>query len=327
MNSQQTNTTGVTPKDFFLHLGAIVALYAGVVALINLSFSIINYYFPDNLAGYFYGNSVAWPISMLVVLTPIFYVIEWMIVKDIKVNQDKAHTWIRRWSIFLTLFITGIVIAGDFITIINTYLNGEIGLRFFLKAVAVFIISCVVFKYYFFTLNNDKYKIASLARKSGAWFGILIVLVAIVTGFITVGSPAKQRAMRFDNQRIADLQNIQWQVVSYWQQKGKLPASLEDLKDPLSGNVIPVDPENDSKYKYTVKNDKTFELCSTFSLDYKDTKGRGEYGGGSRIYPSYSVDSSYPGYGIQDNWEYKAGNSCFERTIDPEKYPQIKKDI
>lgn len=319
MNPQQTNTVGVTPKDFFLHLGAIVALYAGVVALINLSFSIINYYFPDNLAGYFYGNSIAWPISMLIVLTPIFYFIEWIIVKDIKTNPDKAYTWIRRWSIFLTLFITGIIIAGDFITIINTYLNGEIGLRFLLKAITVFVIASAIFKYYFFTLNNEKYKIALLCRKSSAWFGILIILGAIVTGFITVGSPAKQRAIRFDDQRIGDLQGIQWDIVEYWEQKGKLPTLLKDLKDPLSGNIIPTDPENDSEYKYTVKNDKTFELCATFSLDYEDTKGRGQYNG-SRF---YEVDS-YPTPTSQDNWKYQAGNSCFERTIDPEKYPQIK---
>ena len=61
-----------TPRDFFLHLGATIALYAAATALINLSFSIIDYLQPDALANYFSASSIAWPISMLVVLAPIF---------------------------------------------------------------------------------------------------------------------------------------------------------------------------------------------------------------------------------------------------------------
>jgi hypothetical protein len=66
------NQTKTTPKDFFLHLGATIALYTTIVAIINLLFSIINYYFPDALAGSYYYNSMAWPISVLIVVLPIF---------------------------------------------------------------------------------------------------------------------------------------------------------------------------------------------------------------------------------------------------------------
>src|SRR3989344_3022636 len=118
--------TKTTPKDFFLHLGATVALYVAAGALINLSFSVINYFLPDALAGYFYANTVAWPISMLIVLVPILYAIEWFIIKDMARMPEKKDLWIRRWRIYLTIFLAVVLVGGDLIVLINTYLNGEI---------------------------------------------------------------------------------------------------------------------------------------------------------------------------------------------------------
>ncbi len=118
------NQTKTTPKDFFLHLGATIALYISVGALVNLVYAIINNRFPDALAGYFYSNSIAWPISMLIVLVPILYVLEWLIKKDIDVTPEKKEIWVRRWRIYLTIFIGGAIMAGDLVALINTYLNG-----------------------------------------------------------------------------------------------------------------------------------------------------------------------------------------------------------
>lgn len=317
--NQQNKTT---PKDFFYHLTATIALYAGIIALINLSFSVINYYFPDALAGYFYANTVAWPISMLIVLVPILYVLEWLIKKDIRSIPEKAEIWVRRWRIYLTLFLTGAVIAGDLVVLINTYLNGEISSRFVFKVLAIIIILGIVFAYYILEKINPYSKV----KATLSYIGFAIVAVAIVSGFIAVGSPTKQRNMRFDSQRVYDLQNIQSQVVSYWQQKGELPTTLENLKDPLSYSVIPVDPENKTSYVYSRKGGPfSFELCATFALPYEDTQGKGSYGYGqggmytTRAYPSP--------IGLEDNWKHQAGLSCFTRTIDTEKYPPTPKPL
>ncbi len=324
--------TKTTPKDFFLHLGATVALYIAAGALINLAFSIINYYFPDALAGYFYGNAVAWPISMLIVLVPILYVIEWYINRDISRMPEKADLWIRRWRIYLTLFLTVVLMGGDLITLINTYLNGEITMRLVYKVIVIILIAGSIGKYYFFNLNST-HRFAKMSRRFNAWFGIIIVLAAIITGFIAVGSPAKQRALRFDSQRINDLSNIQWQVISHWQQKEKLPISLTELNDKLSGYIVPSDPETKAAYEYSVKavsgtntvpGGLSFELCATFGETSQDNKGRGDYYGGRGVYPSV-MNMSYPSYpipgGVEDVWDHDKGRTCFDRTIDPEKYP------
>ncbi len=314
------NPIKTTPKDFFLHLGATIALYIGVGTLINLSFTIINFYFPDSLAGYFFGNSVAWPISMLIVLIPILYVLEWLIVRGYTTDPDKKNLWIRKWRIYLTLFLTGALLAGDLIALINTYLSGEISTRFIFKIVIVLLISGAVFKYYFFSINENM-KWARYAKKVVPYFGIALVLVAIIIGFIAVGSPSKQRNLRFDNQRVSDLQTIQYQIVNYWQQKGKLPMTLASTSDSISGFIIPTDPESKNVYGYSVKNTTTFEVCSTFSLPYQDTQGKGSYGS---ISVPYAVDMAYPSYGLDGNWKHDAGLVCFERIIDPEKYPKLK---
>jgi hypothetical protein len=324
----------ITPKDFFLHLGATVALYVAVGAFINLSFSVINYYFPDALAGYFYGNAVAWPISMLIVLVPILYVLEWLINRDITKMPEKADLWIRKWRTYLTLFLAVVLIGGDLITLINTYLNGEITSRLIYKVIVVLLVAGAVGKYYFFSLYTS-YRRSAFIRTFNAWFGIIIVIVAIVVGFIAVGSPAKQRALRFDNQRISDLQTIQWQIINHWQQKEKLPATLVELNDPLSGSVIPNDPETEAPYEYALKTlpatttpkGPSFELCATFGVASQDLKGRGAFGGGrGGIYPAYdmAVSYPYPGPGVEDVWDHEEGRACFTRTIDPDRYPVNK---
>jgi hypothetical protein len=332
--------TKTTPKDFFLHLGATVALYVAAGALVNLSFSVINFYFPDALAGYFYGNTVAWPISMLIVLVPILYVLEWLINRDQMLMPEKSDLWIRKWRIYLTLFLVVVLIGGDLIALINTYLNGEITARLVYKVIVILLIAGSIGKYYFFSIYSSHH-FAKMARKTNAWFGIILVLVAIIIGFIAVGSPAKQRALRFDQQRVNDLSNIQWQIINYWQQKGKLPATLVDLNDTLSGYVTPADPDTKATYEYETKCDTgaineiiscnkplSFELCAIFSESSQDLKGRGTYRygmGGMMRYPVVAYDTYYPSPdGVDNVWNHQMGRACFERTIDPDKYPVNK---
>lgn len=310
------NNTKTTPKDFFLHLGATIALYAAVGALIRLSFSIIDYLNPDALSSYFYAGSIAWPISMLVVLIPVLYVLEWLLVRGIRLVPEKKDLWIRRWRIYLTLFLAGATIIGDLIVLINTYLSGEITSRFIYKVLAILVICGIVFAYYLLARITEEEK-GRAARKTVAVIGLVLILAAIVGGFFIVGSPAKQRAIRFDNERVSDLTNAQWQVVSYWQRTGKLPAALADFKDEISGMGVPNDPETGLPFEYSVTGRNSFELCAIFDLPSQDTQGRGpNYGYGGGMGGTYPVKD-----GSNDVWSHPAGRTCFKKTIDPSQYP------
>lgn len=312
--------THTTPKDFFLHLSATVVLYTAAIALINLAMTVINYFLPDELAGYFYANSAAWPISMLIVLVPLLYVLEWLIKKDTLRMPEKLDIWIRKWRVFLTLFLAGAVIVGDIIALINTYLNGEITSRFVWKVLAVLVVTGVIFTYYIFE-RMDKSPRKRAWQRVMAWAGIVLVLAAIVGGFLAVGSPGTQRALRFDQRRVNDLSNLQWQIINHWQTKGSLPASLDDLDDSISGYKVPLDPETDAEYGYVRKANTTFELCATFSRATEDNRGRGEFGGGGGFGIARPSSIYFPVPDIDNNWEHDKGNVCFERKIDPDKYP------
>jgi hypothetical protein len=307
-----------TPKDFFLNLAAAVALYAATIALVNLSLSIVDYVLPDALAGYFTANSIAWPISMLVVLVPLLYVFEWLIARDITKIPEKAELWVRKWRLYLTIFLMIALIGGDLITLINTYLNGEVTTRFIWKVLSILVIAGVIGKYYFFSVYTT-FKWAPTIRKGNMYFGLVLVLAAIIAGFVVVGSPSKQRALRFDAQRVSDLSTVQWQIISYWQQKGKLPASLDMLNDPISNFTIPKDPDTVVSYEYASTTKYSFDLCATFFEKSQDGIGRG----GSYPGMSYSTDVAYPTGGVSNSWTHAAGRVCFSRTIDPDKYPML----
>ena len=312
--------TKTTPKDFFLHVGATIALYVSVIALINLAFEIINRLLPDQLNNYFSVGSIVWPISLLVVLVPILYYLEWIIARGIVGVSDKKDIWIRKWRIYLTLFLTGATIAGDVITLINTYLNGEISTRFVLKVLILLFICSTVFKYYFFSIN-ESVRWTKLVKKTVPWFGVIITLVVIIGGFIIVGSPAQQRAIRFDEQRISDLTNIQYQIVNYWQKKGKVPLAIDYLIDPLAGFTVPVDPETGKSYIYmdgweteVPRGENSFELCATFSTDSFPVHPTSE----GLTYPTTSSSNA-----TNNNWSHGIGYVCFTRTIDPTLYPPV----
>ncbi len=321
--------TKTTPKDFFLHLAATVCLYASVIALIDLAFSAVNYALPDALAGYFYVSSIVWPISMLVVLVPLLYVFEWLIRKDINKMPEKKEVWVRRWRIYLTVFLTIATIAGTLITLINTFLNGEITARFIYKVLIILVISGVVFAYYILEKMSD----SGRSRKPLtilAWIGIVLAIAGIVGGFIVVGSPATQRAVRFDEQRLNDSQAIQYQVINYWQRKQALPQTLADLNDSLGYYSVPTDPETKQPYEYSIKgmmgvrgaqSGLTFDLCANFSRESTDMSGRGAYSGYNG-----SMSMPMPMGGVKGtSWAHPAGHACFDRMIDAELYPPIPK--
>ncbi len=103
----------------------------------------------------------------------------------------------------------------------------------------------------------------------------IVVVVAIVWGVVVVGSPAKARVQRFDQQRLEDLRTIFREVQSLCQDpdikkelKRALPETLDELAAQARTERINLtEPETEHRYVYTVKDETTYELCATFSLE------------------------------------------------------------
>ncbi|MEK7511317.1 MAG: DUF5671 domain-containing protein [Patescibacteria group bacterium] len=313
-----------TPKDFFLWLLAVVALYGSIISFITLLFGYINYVFPDALAGYAdpYGGGIRSAMAALIVLVPTTVVVMQLLRSTIIKEPGKEKIWVRRWAIGLTLFIATITILVDMVTLINTFLAGEITVRFGLKVLVVLAVALFIF---FHTLLDQKgywIRHGGRAKMLGA-FTIVVSLAAVIAGFFIVGTPSEARDVRFDMQRVSDLQMIQGQVVTHYQQRGTLPASLSELADPLSYFSIPADPQTNADYTYRKTDTLSFELCAVFAREGKDLRGRGEYG-------SKDIGVSYPYPGPDaglENWQHGEGEQCYARTIDPERYPLFEKPV
>lgn len=303
MDNQITKSS---PKDVFTHLLNIIALYASATSVLILLFQYVNVYFPDPLDNYFDdGDPIRWAISSLLIIFPVFLWTSKFLKKDIEQNPQKNELKIRRWLLYFTLFVAAVIIIGDLVALIYNFLQGELTVRFSLKILSVLAVAASVFGYYLYELRRKLGEI-SPKIKIFIWLVIGIVIVIVVAGFFIAGSPFKQRLIRFDRERVNDLQTIQGQIVNFWTSKEKLPDSLGNLNDSISGFAAPVDPETSKPYEYKIKGNLIFELCANFNFDSKEN----------------IIDASKPisPYGFEENWDHSIGRVCFERTIDPDIY-------
>ncbi len=317
----------VGPKDFFLWLGAMAFLYASVISLLALVFSYIDVLFPNTLEYYNdYSSGIRFSIAALIVVFPIYVFLTRVLHQDLRRNPEKKDLWVRKWLIFLTLFVAGITIAIDLVALINTYLQGEITMRFAWKALSILVVVGAGFAYYAYELKGTW---EAKKRESQLIAGAvsLIVLGAIVGGFFIVGSPETQRMLRLDQQRINDLSNIQANVITYWQQKQKLPADLAALEDPLTGFTQPKDPETGMAYSYRPTDKLAFELCATFDLASSlSAQAGGSTNTDMRAPAPVTTPVKSPYYSpYGETWDHAAGQACFTRTIDPDKFPPFNK--
>lgn len=309
-NENFSSKPKTTPKDFFLNFGWLITLYVSVIALLNLVFDIINQIYPDAVSGGYYVSSgysasIRWAIACLIIFFPIYIIITRYLRKNSETDPSRREIWVRKWFVYLTLFLSVLTIAIDLITLVNSFLGGELTTRFLLKVLATLVVTGAVFGYYFYDLRTEGGN--NRTGKIFAWTSIILVAASIVWAFAVIGSPMNARLFQFDNQKVNDLQNIQYQVINYWQAKGKLPADLAALNDSISGYVAPVDSQTQQAYVYKVTGVKDFQLCADFNLSTVNNMNN-------------NAVARPVGY-ASDNWTHGKGQKCFDRTIDSQLYP------
>src|SRR3989344_1697362 len=301
--------TKITAKDFFLHIAVIALLYTGTVALLNILFNVINAAFPQiTQYSYYATSSISLPVATLVVVFPLFLFLANLLRKGYAEDPSRKEYSVRKWLIYITIFIAGGVLAGDLVTLIYYFLDGqEMTTAFLLKILSVIVVAGCIFGYY---LDDLKDRLTGTRRNIWRVVATVLVIGSIVSGFSVLGTPSSQRMLRYDSQKVSDLQSIQWQLVNYWQQKGTLPTTLVELQDPISGFIIPVDPQTKASYEYKKTGTLSFDLCAEFNKQAQIVNGSV-----ARIaYPE-------PMGKLNESWQHEAGRQCFERTIDPELYP------
>jgi hypothetical protein len=297
-----------TAKDFFLYLGILIGLYVSSISFIVLLFQIINKYFslPGDMM-YGLAGAIRSSLAALIIFFPAFIYITFIVNKDLKAFPEKKDIWVRKWLIFLTLFVSGLAIAVDLVTLVYRFLGAEdLTTRFILKVLVVLTVAITIFKSCLSDLKRNP-TVITKKMKISTYAVSTVVILAVIGGMMTIGSPAKQRAIRMDEQRISALMNIQSQIVyTQWRNKGEVPATLDVLKDPISNFAIPKDPETKQSYEYRKLAINSFELCANFKSENNTEQ----------------TNSFAYKYGVEnENWQHGVGRVCFQRTIDESLYP------
>ncbi len=327
--------------DVFVYLGIFITLVVSVTNLLQIIFAAVNRKFVD-LLDYqgvmdVYNSDVRFAIASLVVVYPIYVGLSWFVAKDIVKNPYKRDLKIRKIMIYVALFVTLCTLVGTLVSIIYTYLGGELSVRFGLKAVAVFAVALTVFGYYLFSLRRD------YAQKTYIphifTIGVtLAVVVSLVWSISIVGTPGEMRMKRIDNTRLSDISRLQQEVFNHFQGADKLPANLAELNDAFQGYSVPVDPVTKENYVYRVveqpvmrmnyttnkkemATNAVFELCATFDTKRAvDSRGMQIVGKGGATDVMYSVANYYNEYDQSPFWNHEAGETCFKRIITPDMY-------
>jgi hypothetical protein len=308
-NTAQIRLAGKeTAKDTFLHLLSAAMIYLSVIGFITLWWQIINFLVPDKLnpqgAGSQIYMTLIWGTSVLVVAFPVHALVSWIIGKDFKINPAKRESGVRKWLWYITLFVAALTIIIDLVTLIFNFLRGDLTTQFFLKSAVILAVAAAVFSYYFWDLKK-KEKTTDLPKKI-AWITAAVIAASIIFGFSLMGSPAKQRDLRFDEQRVGNLLEIQNSSANYWQQKSALPKNLNELS--VIGYTMPKDPETGNQYEYSITGDLSFRLCA----DFKTVLNNSEVSGKAQYFYSQAGLKTVP-----QNWIHGAEHTCFETTIDP----------
>ena len=296
-----------TAKNFALQLGSLIALYVSIGALIGLLFGIITTKYPDTALGYYELESAAstirYTIAILIVFFPT-YIILTRLVNTIRRMEHGMYLTLTKWLIYISLLIGGGVLLGDLVTVLNGFLNGELTIRFILKALSVLVVVGMAFSYYVldargYWQSNEKQSI-QYAMGVGA-----LVLVVLVLGFMNTKTPNEVREMRIDSKQINNLQNIQSRIEEYYFVKAQLP---ETLNQAFLGNEAPVASDGRTAYAYKKTSATSFELCAEFAFASSKSE-QAQY-----AVPMYTdqrvIKNPY-------NWEHKEGTQCFERIVSP----------
>lgn len=311
METQTQMKPKTTAVDFLLNVGAIIVLYAIVSSLLALIFIVVEKAYPRITDGYdyYYSQSISWPVSILIVLFPVFIAIMRFLEKSYSQDPEKRNLSIHKWLTYITLFVGGAILIGDLIIVLYYFIDGqELTTSFLLKVFSVLAITLIVFLYYIADARNTL-----TSSKKKIWLGVstIVIVLSITWGFSVLGSPRTQQLLKYDQQKVNDLQSINGQVINYYGGKGTLPKTIEEMSN---GNYyIPqLDSQTRKPYEYQKIDDTTYNLCVEFNKASDDKN-------------AINLRHYYDNYGGANTWTHPAGRYCFKETINTEmnnKYPK-----
>lgn len=295
-----------TPKMFAVQLGSILAFYVALFALISTTFGLIELLIPntntlysDPAAG---AEQVRFGIAALAVCVPTYLLLAYF-TNRLRVGLERKYLRVIEWLVYLSLVIGSTVLLGGLINVLVTYLNGDLTVRFLLKATVLGLVVGGAIVYYLLDVRG--YFIAR--HRVAQWLGALFLLATItfvVAGLWHIDSPHTAREKQVDAQVRSDLERIYGDVAQYARVNGTLPTSLSEV---YPSGAVPQAPEGRQAYRYRVVNERTFELCGSFAHAYERQENR-------FLQPAPTPDAFIEPF----SYSHPAGRFCTEATVNLE---------
>lgn len=278
-----------TNKDSLYYIGLVLTLCVSVNSFLFIIFSIIDKVMPDAINNFYYYNvgmssEVAMMIATLVVAFPLYVLFSYLIDKDIKQDPSKKDLTLRKSVIYLALIVTSLTVISIIIATIYSYLMGSLLNIFLLKSLATFLVSALLFAYYYYSLNRD-YNSSTKVPQLLTILSILIVVLTIGFSIYIFGNPSKVRDLSIDNIKVTDLTNLSYSISNFYDQNKKLPDNL----DFFGGNLKDRETGVGYEYKIASASSSQYSLCATFKRDVN-------YGNDYRL----------------STWNHPKGYHCFD---------------
>lgn len=305
-----------TPRDFFLNLGIMVALIWVATSTIVVLFDVINIFVPDAYsAAYSYGSLATvstFALSSIIIVFPLLVLFTYTLHKDIVAVPERAQFAVRRWMMYLTLFLAGFTIVTDLVILVNTLLSGGTTLRFMLQALSILIVAGGTFWYVLRELNTTKVSTKHDKTLALSVSGALLALV--IVSIIVSGTPQQQRAASADILRITALMSFEQTVINHYQDFNAVPEGPETFSDAVGNSTLPTDPITREPLGYEKTGPLSFKLCATFDGSFSDIPEE---------WSTYEFSRS----AVEKRWNFEKGTTCFDRTIDPTKLTESFKPV
>jgi hypothetical protein len=267
------NTKNNSAKFAFLYLLALVALGFVSVNVGQIIFQLINKYIVDILSqnnAAFSSDILKFAIASLVIATPTYYFCNKFIYGSLYKGELDKESGVRKWLTYLIIFIAFLVMIGSLIAILVNFLNGALTTQIILKSLTTLIISGIVFSFYFYDIRREKtagYKDSVI--KIYFFASLAVIVLTFVASLFIVESPQIARNRQIDQRVISNFYQIDQDLNNYYQVYKKLPADFTALKAEYTyiSDELLKNPKTQEMFKYQVKGDREYELCTTFLTD------------------------------------------------------------
>ncbi len=304
-------------REAFLYIVFFALLGVFAVQLGALAFAFVDAQFVDpldNAPGAYAVSRLRWSIASLIVGYPVFVALGWRLNAARRKDPERRVSRVRAWLTYVTLIFAALILIGDLVAVVHSFLSGELRSRFLAKAFIVGVISAGVLLNFTRDAERQTANVDWVGRALAIAASVVTVALVLWALFL-VDTPGAARARTADLQRLEDMQALARRVDCHRTYFGETPESLAAMETALQNRTgrapaapgcageTPRDPATDAPYRYERGAGDGFQLCAVFA------RGWPEGDESRQPTPTY-----YPVGGRRRNLEkpVSAGETCFD---------------